>query len=171
MAENLARAHGLSAAQARVAGLLHDLARLYSAERLLEECAQRAIPIDAYARAHPVVLHAPLSAALAKERYGVRDDAILSAIRKHTLGAGDMSPLDCVLYLADSLEPGRRFADRAALAALAAEDLLRAMNATIASSLRYLRDRQLPIAPQTAAAMKTFGLQAGPSEVTTGGYR
>jgi predicted HD superfamily hydrolase involved in NAD metabolism len=124
----------------------------------LRESIERGIEIDAYAREHPVVLHAPLSAALARERFGVSDPQILSAIAKHTLGAGEMSPLDCIVYLADSLEPGRDFAERAELAALAEQDLTAAMRATIRSSLRYLTQRHLPVAPQTAAAMHTFAL-------------
>lgn len=89
--------------------------------------------------------------------FGVRDPEVLSAISKHTLGAGEMSPLDCILYLADGLEPGRDFPERAELAALAERDLDQAMRATIRSTLRYLTQRHLPTAPQTAAAMDTFG--------------
>ena len=159
MSENLARRHGSDPAKARIAGMLHDLARLYSAERLLQESEAQGLAIDAYAREHPVVLHAPLSAKLAGEMFGVRDPEVLSAIAKHTLGAGDMSTLDCVLYLADGLEPGRDYEERAALAQLAQRDLRAAMHATIASSLRYLRQRHLPIAPQTAAALETFGIE------------
>ena len=162
MAENLARAHGADPRKARLAGMLHDLARLYPAARLLEECAERSIEIDQFARRHPTVLHAPLSACLAQEMFGVNDAEVLSAIRKHTLADGEMSGLDCILYLADSLEPGRAFAGREDLARLAGEDLTAAMRATIASSLRYLTGRQLPVAPQTAAAIRTL-------EVSTGG--
>lgn len=161
MSENLARIHGADPAKARIAGMLHDLARLYSPERLMRESAEHRLEIDGYATEHPVVLHAPLSARLAQSMFGVNDPEVLSAIRKHTLGAGDMSTLDCILYLADGLEPGRDYAERAELAALAARDLQAAMRATILSSLRYLTQRHLPIAPQTAAAMHTFGLEAG----------
>jgi predicted HD superfamily hydrolase involved in NAD metabolism len=159
MSENLARIHGADPARARIAGMLHDLARLYSADRLLHESAERGIEIDGYAREHPVVLHAPLSAKLAQSMFGIDDPQVLSAIRKHTLGAGDMSTLDCVVYLADGLEPGRDYPERAELAALAERDLAQAMRATIGSSLRYLTQRHLPVAPQTAAAMHTFGLE------------
>lgn len=162
MAENLARAHGADTRKARLAGMLHDLARLYSADRLIRECMKREIPIGSFERAHPVVLHAPLSAVLARDEFGVNDPEILSAIAKHTLGDGRMSTLDCVVYLADSLEPGREYPERAALCRLAETDLPAAMHATIASSLKYLKERQLPIAPQTAAAMKIW-------EVSTGG--
>lgn len=159
MSENLARVHGVDTGKARIAGMLHDLARLYPAERLLKESAEHGIAIDAYACEHPVVLHAPLSAALARTMFGVSDSEVLSAIAKHTLGAAGMKPLDCILYLADGLEPGREFAERAALAALAGKDLTEAMRATIRSSLRYLTQRHLPIAPQTAAAMHSFGME------------
>ncbi len=156
MAEALARAHGVDPLRARIAGLLHDLARLYPAGRLLRECAERGMPIDAFERAHPVVLHARLGAELARERFGVDDPDVLSAIRKHTLADAVMSPLDKVVYLADGLEPGRDFTDRAALAALAFEDLDAAMLAVLASSIAYLRERGLAVAPQTLAAAQPY---------------
>ncbi|HZW53928.1 MAG TPA: bis(5'-nucleosyl)-tetraphosphatase (symmetrical) YqeK, partial [Candidatus Elarobacter sp.] len=92
MAELLARAHRVDPFRARLAGMLHDLARLYSAERLLRECAERGMPVDAFERANPVVLHARLGAELARERFGVEDEGVLSAIRKHTLADAVMSP-------------------------------------------------------------------------------
>ena len=168
MSENFARAHGADAGKARLAGMLHDLARLYSAERLVRECEQRDMPIGAFERSNPIVLHAPLSARLAEELFGVDDPGVLSAIRKHTLGDAEMSALDCAVYLADALEPGRAYEGRAETADLAMRDLAAGMRATIGSSLRYLTQRHLPIAPQTAAAMNTFGGSAGQLEEPTG---
>lgn len=159
LSENLARTHNVDRWKARIAGMLHDLARLYSSERLLNESAALGLPIDEYAREHPIVLHAPLSAELARILFGIDDGEVRSAIAKHTLGAPEMSALDCILYLADSLEPGRDYGERAQLLALAYEDLHAAMRATIDSSLRYLTERQLPVAPQTAAAMRSFAPQ------------
>ncbi len=155
-AELLAAAHGVDTRRARIAGLLHDLARLYSGERLLRECAERGMTIDAFERANPVVLHARLGAELAREAYGIDDEAILSAIRKHTVAAATMSPLDAVLYLADGLEPGRDFAERAGMLDLAYRDLDAAMSAAIENGLSYLRSRGLTAAPQTLAARTTY---------------
>ena len=166
MAENLARIHGADPRRAREAGMLHDLARLYSPDRLLAECERLGVPVSAFERAHPVVLHAPLSAELARREFGVSDPSVLSAISKHTLAAGEMSALDCVLYLADGLEPGRDYPERDAMAALARTHLREAMRATIEASLRYLSSKGLPPAPQTLAAMKTFGM----TEAATGGH-
>ena len=158
-AELLAMRHAASAQKARVAGLLHDVARLYPADRLLDECALRNMAIDDAERAAPVLLHARLGAKLARERFGVDDPEILSAIAKHTTADARMSTLDCVLYLADGLEPGRAFEERAALWSLALSDVRAAMRETLASTLRYLRRRGLPVAPQSLAAARAFGVQ------------
>ena len=150
--------HAEPARDARLAGMLHDLARLYSARDLLAQCEARGMAIDAYERAFPIVLHARLGAELAAERYGVTSPAIRSAIAKHTLAAEQMSRLDCILYLADSLEPAREFADRARIAALAYEDLDAGMQAALASAFRYLQEKGLEPAPQTLLAAQRFGV-------------
>lgn len=162
MAARLAHAHGLDPQPARDAAMLHDLARLYSGERLLRESAERGIPIGAFERANPIVLHAPLGAELARERFGIADERVLSAIRKHTVADAVMSPLDAVVYLADGLEPGRDYPERAALAALAERDLQAALRAVLASTIDYLRQRGVPVAPQTLAAAAGLRLTATP---------
>ena len=153
LADRLAHRHGEDAGRARLAGLLHDLARLYDSERLVRECELRKLSIDAFERRHPIVLHARLGAELARECFGVEDPAVLSAIRKHTVAAADMSRLDTIVYVADSLEPGRTFAEREALEALAFRDLAAAFAGTLRASLSYLRARGLEAAPATLAAL------------------
>jgi predicted HD superfamily hydrolase involved in NAD metabolism len=150
-AELLARRHGVDAEKARLAGLLHDLARLYSPERLIAECEARGIEIEEAARRHPMLLHARLGAALARELFGVNDSEVLSAIEKHTTGADEMSLLDRVVYLADSLEPGRMFPERADLWRLALGDLDAAMRETLALSRRR-HERKAALAEAHASA-------------------
>ena len=167
LAERLAVAHGVSPERARLAALLHDLARLYSTERLLAECAARGLEADAFELRHPIVLHARLGAELARERFGVNDERVLSAIRKHTVAAAEMSALDEVVYLADGLEPGRPFAERPVLEALALQDLAAAMLATLETSIAYLTERGLEVAPQTFAALDRYRKLAVTKGATT----
>jgi predicted HD superfamily hydrolase involved in NAD metabolism len=155
-AEALAHTHHVDPRRARIAGLLHDLARLYPGERLLLECTERGMEIGEFERANPIVLHAPLGAELARDWFGVADEAILSAIRKHTLAAATMSPLDEILYLADGLEPGRDYPGRADMLALAFDDLAAAMAGHLTESLNYHRERNLMPAPQTLAALEHY---------------
>jgi predicted HD superfamily hydrolase involved in NAD metabolism len=159
-ADVLAQRHGLDARKARLAGMLHDLARLYSPQRLIAECEARGMPIDAFEREHPVVLHARLGAMIAAESFGVRDEQVLSAIEKHTTAAADMSPLDCAVFLADGLEPERTFAERGALWQLARNDLRGAVREVLKVSMRHLARKGLPVAPATLAAAHTFGISS-----------
>ncbi len=156
LADKLAQRHGEDANAARLAGLLHDVARLFSGERLLAECEARGLAIDAFERRNPIVLHARLGAEIARERFGIADECVLDAIRRHTVGAPSMTRLDAIVYLADGLEPGRDFPEREALESLAFRDLDAAMRALLESSLAYLETRGLDAAPQTIAALKNY---------------
>jgi len=53
------------------------------------------------------LIHAKLGAYYAKERYRVQDEDILNAVRFHTTGRPGMSLLECIIYIADYIEPGR----------------------------------------------------------------
>ena len=156
LADRLAARHGEDTAQARLAGMLHDLARLFPGALLIAECERRGLPIDEFERANPIVLHARLGAELARERFGVSDERVLSAIRKHTVPAAQMSRLDEILYLADGLEAGRAYPGRAELEALAFRDLAAATLGVIRSSIADLQARGVPVAPQTFEALAAY---------------
>jgi predicted HD superfamily hydrolase involved in NAD metabolism len=106
-AAELALLHGLDAAQAAQAGLLHDLAKYFSPVRLLEMAQAEQLPLDAIFMAEPRLLHADVSAIVARDVFQVKNPEILDAVRNHTLGQPQMHPLSCIVFLADSLEPGR----------------------------------------------------------------
>jgi predicted HD superfamily hydrolase involved in NAD metabolism len=103
----LALQHGLDAALAAQAGLLHDLAKYFSPARLLEMAEAEQLPIDAVFAVEPRLLHADVSAIVARDLFQVETPEILDAVRNHTLGRPQMHPISCVVFLADSLEPGR----------------------------------------------------------------
>ncbi len=156
LAGSLARAHGEPVGPAVQAAMLHDLARLRTHDDLVAECERRAMPIDEFERANPIVLHARLGAELAREAFGVTDESILEAIRVHTLGAPAMSPVAQIVYLADSLEPGRDFPEREGQTRLAAADLDAATLAVLESSNEYQRRLGRSIAPQTVSAVEWY---------------
>jgi predicted HD superfamily hydrolase involved in NAD metabolism len=157
-AELLAQRHAIDTSKARLAGLLHDLARLYSSSELIAQCEARGISIAAYERDHPTLLHARLGAVIARESFGVRDPEVLSAIEKHTTAAAEMSPLDACVYLADSLEPERTFPERAALWTLALRDLGAAMREVLLLTFAQLARKGQPVAPPSLAAARRLGL-------------
>jgi len=163
LADRLAARHGEDTRKARVAGLVHDLARLYSGSRLIAECEARHLPIADFERANPILLHARLGAELARERFGIDDPAILSAVCTHTVPTPRMSRLDEIVHIADGVEPGRTFPRRAALEELAFRDLDGAMFGVIEATIAYLRSTGAEVAPPALAALAVYRRRAAAS--------
>lgn len=109
MALNLAQRYGVDPQKAKLAALLHDCARGYKNEQLLQMAVEYDLAIDVIYRKIPAMLHAPVGAVLATREFGVKDQAVLQAIAVHTLGATSMTPLDKVILVADAIEPGRQY--------------------------------------------------------------
>ena len=105
----MAMCHGLDVEKAAIAGLLHDCAKNYSADDKIAKCIKYGLPISDYERSNPELLHAKLGAAVAKDKFKIKDHEILSAITWHTTGCPNMSELDKVIYVADFIEPNRKF--------------------------------------------------------------
>lgn len=124
-------------AQARLAGLLHDCAKL-PAEQLIALAAEYGLPVDEFERETPGLLHDRIGALLARDVYGVREESVLDAIRRHTLGSVDMTLLDKIVYLADKIEPTRDYPGVDALRSLSGVDLDRAVLACMDSVHAHL---------------------------------
>lgn len=107
LAISLAQLHDLDVDQAAQAGLMHDLAKYFKSKKLLKLAKKEGLPLDPVYEANPHLLHADVGAIVAKKEFGIKDTEVLAAIANHTLGKPGMSPISCVVFLADSLEPER----------------------------------------------------------------
>lgn len=152
-AQALAMRYGYDLRRAEIAGLLHDCAKRFDRQEMLKKCVSRGIPVSESEKADPSLLHAKLGAWYAKNKYGIEDEEILSAIACHTTGKPNMSLLDEILYVADYIEPGRdqapNLAEHRKLAFL---DLDEACLAIMESILAYLKGQEKPIDTLTVAA-------------------
>ena len=153
-AERLAGLHGLrDPARARLAGLLHDLARETDRYTLLRIAAVRDVPVGEAEREKPMLLHGPVAAELAGSDLGVRDEEVLEAVRVHTTGAPGMGPLSLAVFVADKIEPGREGDWVEELRALAEKDLRGAARASLASSISYTEERGRAVHPRSREAL------------------
>lgn len=107
-AASLAMCHQCDMDEAYVAGLLHDSAKYYSEEALLEECRKQKLPINEVEQRNPYLLHGKVGAVIAKEQYDITEADVLNAITYHTTGRPEMSLLEQILFVADYIEPGRK---------------------------------------------------------------
>ena len=103
----LAMAHEYSLDKAILAGLLHDCAKCIPNKKKLKLCEKKGIMLSPVEKENPFLIHAKLGVYIAREKYGVEDREILSAIRWHTTGKEDMSVLEKIVYIADYIEPER----------------------------------------------------------------
>ena len=109
-AKELAQKFNLDEEKAYLAGLLHDCAKCFSNEKLLE-IIRRHLHVEECEMLNYKTLHAPVSAYIAKKQFNITDKEILSAIRWHTLGRMDMSEFEKIIFLADKIEPNTRDKD------------------------------------------------------------
>jgi len=152
----LARHFGVSVKQASIAALLHDYARQFDRPGLLRAAKRLKLTVDPVSRFEPKLLHAELSARLAKRDFGVREKAVLEAIKKHTIGSPGMSKLEKIIYLADHTESGRTYGGVKKIRRLAFKDLDQAIVESTSNLLRSLLKKGLPVHPGTVSTRKYY---------------
>ena len=152
MAVKLAKRHDADEDRAALAALLHDAAKEISKDEM------RAIM-----KAHPEyaeggeerptpVWHGICAAILARTEWGVKDEAVLSAIACHTAGKPGMSKLDKILYLADMSSAERDWPGVNKLRKLERKDLDAAMLMALKQTNDFVLSQDKPLDPMSKAA-------------------
>ena len=97
--------------------------------------------------------HASMAAEVAKEEFGVTDEDILNAIRYHTTARAGMSKLEKILFLADTVEPGRTYDSIERLRQTSLDDLDSGVYLVLTELKIYLEKNGLTITEDTEAAI------------------
>ncbi|MDR0922008.1 MAG: bis(5'-nucleosyl)-tetraphosphatase (symmetrical) YqeK [Lactobacillales bacterium] len=144
----LAARNGVSLEKASIAALVHD----YAKERPNDE-------MELIIKTHgfdPELLeygnniwHGIVGAYLVEKELGITDEEILQAVRGHTTGAKEMSALDKVIYVADYIEPGRKFPGVDEARIIAMENLDEAVKYETKHTLQHLIEQEAKIYPKT----------------------
>ena len=112
LAESLCKRYDIDASKGLVAGISHDIAREFDRAKMEEYAKKDGNPLNPWEIKYPVLLHARAGAEYIKEKWGIDDIMILEAVRYHTCGKPGMSMLAQILFVADYLEPGRKFLNK-----------------------------------------------------------
>ncbi len=107
LAVELAYHHHLPMQKAAVAALLHDSAKCMKLSQLQAVAKQYQLTEDKEVLGANALLHGKVGAVLAQVKYQVHDEDVLNAIRYHTTGRSQMSPLELCVFVADAAEPER----------------------------------------------------------------
>ena len=152
MAVKLAKRYGVDEDKAALAALLHDSAKEISKDEMRELMRQYPQYAEGGEERPNPVWHGICAAILARTRWGVEDEAILSAIACHRAGKAGMSKLDKVVYLADMTSKERDWPGVGKLRKLEMKDLDAAMLAALKQTNDFVLSQGKLLDPQSAAA-------------------
>ena len=148
----LARNYGVDERKAYIAGLLHDVAKGGCKTGLEKMAVQYEVEADGLELNNPELLHGKIGAAMVKAELDIADEDILSAIRWHTTGRSGMSMLDKIVYIADLIEPGRRFECIDNIRRLAYQDINEAMLVALDQVMQFIKDQGFILHPNSLEA-------------------
>ncbi|MEI0602679.1 bis(5'-nucleosyl)-tetraphosphatase (symmetrical) YqeK [Brachyspira alvinipulli] len=104
---SIAEKYNIDLYKTSIAALCHDLGKRYKDDEM------RKIILENDNKEYPsyitgALLHARVSAIISEKEFNITDKEILNAIESHTVGHGNMTMLEKIIYAADYLEPTRK---------------------------------------------------------------
>ena len=143
LAVDMARRFGENEEKAELAALLHDYCK------------------DPAGGVENDVNHGTMAAEAVYHDFNIRDIDILNAIRYHTTGRAGMSRLECIIFLADTVEPGRTYDSIARLRETCLDDLKMGTYNVLVELRDYLVQKGLTVSADTEAAIKDLSGSKG----------
>jgi predicted HD superfamily hydrolase involved in NAD metabolism len=144
----LAKQYGVDEKKAEVAAIFHDYAKCRPILEMEEIIKRENLPKDLL-HYNKELWHAPVGAYLVEKEVGITDTDILQAITYHTSGHEQMTMLDKVIYVADYIEPGRKFPGVEEARKLAREDINQALLYALKHTIQFLMEKNQTIYPLT----------------------
>lgn len=138
--------------KAAVAGLIHDYAKERSAEEFKRMIIAKKMDPDLLNWGN-FIWHGEVGAEIIQDELKITDEEILNAVRRHTIGAVQMTTLDKIVYVADYVEPGRDFPGANYAREVAFADLDDGVRYETQHTLQYLLENNQKIYP---AAILTY---------------
>lgn len=149
----MAKRWGADEKDAARAGLLHDITKALTPRQQLTLCSDYGILLDDFSQENPQTLHALTGSYVAQRIFG-ENDAVVNAIRWHTTGKADMTTLEKIIYVADYMEPNRKFPSVERLRQLAFSDLDEAVCMGLTMTVELLHQRGQTVSPGSIEALQ-----------------
>ncbi len=123
LTKELALHYGIDARNAEICALLHDIAKEMSDSEILDYCTKNNLYIDDYTKKNLHIAHGLIASDIAKKQYHIKNTDMLNAISFHTTGRENMSILEKIIFLADKIEPTRKYKEIEEFTKLAFTDI------------------------------------------------
>lgn len=150
--KKLAKINDVSEEKVEIAALCHDIAKYIKKEDAEKIIKENNIILSENEKSTFELWHSIIGPAVAKEKIGIHDEDILSAIRWHTTGKENMTKLEKIIYIADMIEPSRIFDGVDEIREATIEDLDKGVIMGLEHSIKYLMSKGVPIDINTVKA-------------------
>lgn len=145
----LADYYKLDTEKVEKAALLHDIAKEFNEQELLQNVEQSDILFHTdFLNAKPI-WHAFAGGEFVRKHLGVQDEEIINAIKYHTTGRQNMSDIEKVIFLSDLTEDSRKFEGIDFLREQLFVSLDTAMYYALKHTLLFLLKSRVTVYPQT----------------------
>lgn len=144
----LAKLYGIDETAASFVGLAHDYAKEIPVEEQQALAKKIRLP-EMYQHEGSEILHGPIGAYLISKLCGVKDEALLDAIREHTIGGLQMSLLSKCLFVADAIEDGRDYPGVDVAREIATKNIDDAVFYLLKHTIEFLLEKEVPIFVRT----------------------
>lgn len=148
-AVSMSKRFGADEKKAYTAGLLHDIAKCLSREQLILLADKYSYELSEVEKKNTKLLHGPIGALILRHELGIEDEEILSAVHYHTTGRPNMSLLEKIIYLADLIEPLRKFNGIVEIREVAENDIDLAVHLASRRILEYILKEDVAIHENT----------------------
>jgi len=108
-AVKLSELYGYDKEKAYIAGITHDCAKYLNKEEVKYYVDKYKIVLDEVEKDNLALSHSLIGSYIAKYEFKINDEDIINAIKYHTTGKEDMSLIEKIIYIADSIEEDRDF--------------------------------------------------------------
>lgn len=136
--QELSETYGADIEKVKVAALLHDSAKINGSKDIVEVAKKFNLLDDEIYLYNKALIHGPLAAKLAKEKYNIEDEEILDAIKYHTTGRKAMGLVEKIVFMGDFIEPNRSFDGINEIRRVSFIDLDRGLLLALNSNLEFL---------------------------------
>lgn len=156
MSVELAYKYGENVEKCKLAAILHDYAKQFSYDEIEAFVKSNNLIVDDLELASKELIHSKIAAKIAKDEYGIEDEDILNAISFHTTGREGMSMLEKIIFIADSIEEGRKYPNVDSIRKIALIDIDHTMLCILNNTISYLLNSGLKIHPNSVIARNYF---------------
>lgn len=151
-AVRLAERYGCDRDKAKLAGLVHDCGKNLKDEKMLNIIENNGYNIEAMFKNNGNLMHGLAGAIIARAEMGIEDEEIFNAVAFHTTGRKNMSLLEKIIYIADYIEPLRKFPGVEELRGLTFENLDEALLLSFNNTIKYVLSKKQLVHPDTIDA-------------------